>query len=301
MAGSTDNGRGAPLKVSAYFPRQARTLFRRIRRARQAVLDEAHGEAIHDLRVAIRRLRSVLRSVRGVYGPFHVQAISGQIKRLADRTNALRDAEILEHSLPSLHLGARTAEAIDGWLAHHRESARAVRESIKTELAGRALETVFRQFNALFLLPVRPGRDRDVASLAAARLERDRRRLLKTIGDPMTLLHDTERLHRARILAKRLRYTGEFYRRFIPRLRRKLTRAGRTLQTLLGQLHDLDVLMRHFADDGNLEMQARAELLLRLSEQRAATVERAREPLTRALRLLRAQPRAATPAPAAPQ
>jgi len=45
------------------------------------VMEKQDGEAVHDLRVAIRRIRSLLRVVRPVFGRFHVTRIRQQRER----------------------------------------------------------------------------------------------------------------------------------------------------------------------------------------------------------------------------
>ncbi len=66
------------------------------------------AEAVHDLRVTLRRTRSLLRVVRTVYGQFHVNLIRVEFKRVADATSALRDAEVLRETLGLLEMDDAT-------------------------------------------------------------------------------------------------------------------------------------------------------------------------------------------------
>src|SRR4051794_38610615 len=75
--------RAASLRVEALEPRS----------------EAADPEAIHDFRVAIRRLRSVLRPVRPVYGRRRMRALAEGLKRVADATGTLRDEEVLRETL----------------------------------------------------------------------------------------------------------------------------------------------------------------------------------------------------------
>ncbi len=276
------------MKVSEYFPAHVRAIYREIRRARRDVLEDTGEDAIHDLRVGVRRLRSILRSVRGVFGEFHVATISSNIKSVIEHSNALRDAEVLRKVLKDLALVPHAAKAVETWLREHGENEKLVCGELKVELAGTSVNHALRQLDALFSLPLRSSRDEEVEELALRVLDRQRRKLLKAIGDEEKSICDFDRMHRARIEAKRLRYVGEFYVRFVPRPLRRHTRAARTLQGLFGDLHDLDMLMQHFADDETIDMTARADLLLRLSEKRSALAAESMKPIARAVKALRA-------------
>lgn len=61
------------------------------------------AEALHDFRVHLRRLRSVLRPLSGtVYDAFYVKTIRRELGAIASGTNELRDQEALRESLTPL-------------------------------------------------------------------------------------------------------------------------------------------------------------------------------------------------------
>src|SRR2546430_9369557 len=63
-------------------------------------------EAIHDMRVALRRLRVVLKLSRAVFGRFHVEAIREAFTRVHRASGALRDEEVLRETLSGLGVDA---------------------------------------------------------------------------------------------------------------------------------------------------------------------------------------------------
>ncbi len=65
------------------------------------------GEALHDLRIALRRLRSLLRPIRGVPGVEELERAAAELGRLS---GPIRDLEVL---LPALAAeGLRDAQAV---------------------------------------------------------------------------------------------------------------------------------------------------------------------------------------------
>src|SRR4029077_16733284 len=73
----------------------------------------ADEEALHDVRVALRRLRVVLKA----YGPYLKPGVPGRLRKaieqLASRTNSARDAEVfvewLEKRIPRFRISHRKA------------------------------------------------------------------------------------------------------------------------------------------------------------------------------------------------
>src|SRR5262249_2006309 len=85
------------------------------------------AEAVHDLRVAVRRLRTILRPARRVYGKHRMRELGEELRRFAQATGALRDEEVLREILTALELPARTRNALDAWLVQRDGQERARR------------------------------------------------------------------------------------------------------------------------------------------------------------------------------
>ena len=60
----------------------------------RATLADADLEFLHDFRVAIRRTRSVLREMRGVFAPDDLERVRASFKWLQDQTSATRDLDV---------------------------------------------------------------------------------------------------------------------------------------------------------------------------------------------------------------
>jgi CHAD domain-containing protein len=72
-----------------------------VRAQRDAIIQHEPGvragdeDAVHDMRVAIRRLRSTLRSFRSMWDRSRVDALREELKWLADQLGAVRDGQVM--------------------------------------------------------------------------------------------------------------------------------------------------------------------------------------------------------------
>jgi CHAD domain-containing protein len=208
--------------------------------------DPEDPEALHDFRVALRRLRSCLRAYRDVLGDALSKKHLRRLRRLGRATNAGREAEValawVEKRLGRVRRGQRPAlEALAGEL---REAKAAAYSRVKGEVVEdyRRLAAGLRRRLAAYEIAVDLTREETPPTLAAAvgpRLRDHASRLAADLG--AVTAPDDAQLHRARISGKRLRYLLEPLRAELEPVAALLERLKR-LQDLLGELHDLQVL-----------------------------------------------------------
>jgi CHAD domain-containing protein len=237
-------GTGVPLTVGAAARRvlaeQARALRRHGRHARRG----HDPEDVHQMRVATRRLRAVLRTLRA-----HLDQppkLRRGLRRLAARLGEVRDADVILALLEGSHV-----QDVPG-------------------IEGRRLETLVRRLRrrrgrartALVRALERPGHRR-----LMDRLERFAQRprvsgdpdtpVARVLGDAITRLAaevarepglerpspDADALHRLRIAFKRLRYVLEFHAAAGGPAYEVEMRLARELQDVLGHVHDHDLLL----------------------------------------------------------
>lgn len=180
----------------------------------QAATDD---EALHDLRIVVRRLRSLLRPLRGLPGVDTLEAASAEVGALS---SPLRDLEVLVGELQ--RRGAEAAAA-----------ARRTRlqPGYRLLLADPALEHLglcLAQWPGLLREAEREGMLRGWEGKVARRLRRQQQRLAEALADPA---HDR---HRLRLLVKRVRYAGEAW----PQLQRLPAAPLKAAQAALGDWHD---------------------------------------------------------------
>ena len=201
---------------------------------------QSDAEAIHDLRVTVRRIRTLLAVARPLFGRHYVDDIRGTYTRLARATGALRDEEVFR-ALIDKHraaLAPELQEAAERFLGAREERERALRARALEELAKDDVSRARGTLSALLSLPVRPKKDQPLHAFA-------RKAVLQAMGrvDEHRDAKDDDAagLHDLRIAYKRLRYTMEL---FMPALPPDLV-AGYDLsvrfQKRLGDLHDLEL------------------------------------------------------------
>jgi CHAD domain-containing protein len=204
------------------------------------VIHEVDSEAVHDLRVALRRIRSLLRVVRSVFGRFHVKMIRDDLKRVADATGSLRDEEVLVETIDALDLSEADREALGPWLARRGEQERSLRRSVIRMLESDCLEPPMKHLRALLHLPVRSGRDKEAHRFArnVVFVVQGQVEALRTADvDNVVAMHDL------RIAFKRLRYAVEALGPVLPPELRAWRQVATKFQKVLGNLHDQDVAM----------------------------------------------------------
>jgi CHAD domain-containing protein len=207
-------------------------------RSPEARSAEPDPEAIHDLRVAIRRLRTLLRPARRLYGKGRVRAIGEELRAFAATTGALRDEEVLRETLGALALPRGPRAELDAWMSRRMRQERARRRGVEAAL-HRGDEGSLA--SALAQLERRLGKRRP-AETTAVELGR------AAISEALAGVHelrdappeDGPAMHALRIRFKRLRYTSELFARILGEGTGALGASAARMQKLLGELHDLD-------------------------------------------------------------
>lgn len=200
--------------------------------------------ALHDFRVALRRLRSTLRAFR----PYlqHPKGLRRRLRRLAQSTNESRNLEVWRGwvTAQARNLTLRQKAGV-GWLrarlaAEQRLANAQVRERVSDWLPR--LRSELRQVTNQ-VPRHRHHLRRERAIGAVARVIRAELRTLATQLDSVSSMKDRQAAHTARIAAKRMRYLIEPLREELPGAGTALRQLER-LQDILGEVHDAHV----FAD-----------------------------------------------------
>ncbi len=218
-----------------------------------AALDGRDPEGVHQLRVALRRLRSAVSVFGRVIRPERRAWLSGEAKRILGRLGPARDEDVfLTESLapvlaarpddPSLLALRRAAEAA------RTEAYAAVRAAIADPSYTRFLLQLGRWIEAGGWREDATSKgaawlDRPLVAFADRLLARRHRKALK-LGRRFAELTPAER-HRLRIALKKLRYATEFFGSIYGGKRtRSYLAALKQLQDTLGHLNDVAVAER---------------------------------------------------------
>ena len=251
--------------------------FQLILRARQAVLalkQDRNPEAVHGLRVALRRLRAALRAIRPVTDNYYLQSIDASIKEIAALSGEARDLEVMIETIEALPgLADDTRAALAPWLEGMRARERETRGGLKARLEERDILLPLKQLRAYLVLPARPDKKTAVEIALGAvdvvlrPVARDLKKIRKRRGK-------TPWLHGLRIKCKRLRYGTEFFQDLLPEVYRDVARSARIMQNRLGELHDHDFILARLGRETTLDAGTRAALESALRERRAEILER---------------------------
>lgn len=232
------------------------------------VLASADEEAIHDMRVAMRRTRTLLKLARPVYGRFHADAVRGAFADVMRATGSLRDEEVLEELFAGLDVADDTFAA---WRLRRRARERALRRAVLARIEAGELDRARAMLSALVALPVKPARDKDVAKLARRCIE-DARRGVEARRDVPTT--DAIGLHDLRIAYKQLRYTAELLAEALPADLAAMARPAAQFQKRLGDIHDADVAIVSIGRARSLEPATRRRVRAALDALRAKRVRK---------------------------
>jgi CHAD domain-containing protein len=246
------------------------------RRARQGEGDPV--EVVHELRVAIRRVRADLRIFAKVFDPIWLEKIKLQLCDLARVVGEERDLDVIFVRLEQLvaalpESDQQHAETLlsqlknDRGVAHERTLA-----ALSDRGRGAPIE-------ALAVVASRPPLAADANQVAiedlVAATGRQWRRLRKSVR-AAEALPTAEELHKVRVRAKTLRYSLETLAPVLDRSARRHAKELAALQSHLGEMQDAVVIerwLREFRETGRGDAFLIGELV---------GIERAREEWFRA-------------------
>ncbi|WP_434709937.1 CHAD domain-containing protein [Pseudomonas sp. R1-1] len=177
-------------------------------------------EALHDLRTTVRRLRSLLRPLRGLPG---VEQLEGAASAVGELTTPWRDREVLAAYL----LKHDQPQAAERRMAQMAEAYPALAAS--NEVAS--LMMILDAFPRFLRASQRQGLLKGLDKRIEKRLGKQWQKLDEALHDPA---HDR---HRLRLLIKRVRYGIEAYPE-LNRLPAAAYKRSKSAQGALGDWHD---------------------------------------------------------------
>ena len=192
----------------------------RLLHARARLLAGSDSEALHDLRIATRRIRSLLIPVRHVEGMDALKAAAAEVGRL---TTPTRDLEVMAEELEKKGLSRAAASR---------------RLNLVNQYRAIAVSPVLDKFFAA--LDAWPSTFR--SSKAGIDNKKMQRVVSKSLDKQLHKLHmalddQAHDRHQVRILVKRTRYLTEAFREASP-LSAKAAKSLKAVQAALGSWHD---------------------------------------------------------------
>lgn len=219
-----------------------------IRLNEDGIRRQIDSECLHDFRVAVRRTRSALSQLKGLYSPEVVDRFKAEFSWLGKITGPARDLDVYHHKMREYRAAFPEGTASDlGPLQDYLDTHHAIEYG---ELCGLLDSERYRSLLAdwqdFLDRPVPsesalPEATTPILDLASRRIWKCYRRVLKK-GNAITPETPPEALHRLRIECKKLRYLLEFFRSlYEAEAIGAPIRALKQLQDNLGDFNDLEV------------------------------------------------------------
>jgi CHAD domain-containing protein len=203
---------------------------------------------VHQIRIAVRRLRDGLATARPFLDWAEVGAVRDELEWLAREMGEARDAEVQEARLRgNLEEVGRTSEGSVHTLARISAAAHQdAREALRTD---RYLALLARLDDLVASPPWREQSTRSIEDAYLPRVRREWKRLAKRVAAANDADQPTARanaLHECRKAAKRLRYAVEPLEPVLGKPAERTRKDAQRLQEILGNHHDA-VVARHAA------------------------------------------------------
>jgi CHAD domain-containing protein len=224
-------------------------LFRtRLASARQ----RSTASAVHDLRVATRRLIAAIDLVAPLAPTGTPGGTRRRLKKLLDALTDLRDAQVQGMALRPMILEYPVLTRLAGDLREQRQKLlRSARQAL-------VHVRIKREHAALVRLTEDILQSYDLPSLAAAGDVRVVAQAAQAYAIAATAVHkirphDTATIHRARVAFKKYRYAVEILGAFLPWADAELSKRMNNYQTRMGEIQDIEVLLgsiERFAQKG---------------------------------------------------
>jgi CHAD domain-containing protein len=196
---------------------------------------DADIEDVHDMRVATRRSRAVLRAGRPLLDSAVSEPLRAELKWLGSVLGSVRDLDVLlEHlraeveALPSedRFAGRRLVQL----LSSERELARA--DLLEALESARYLALLDRLADFV-REPAASGREKPLRSIASRQFKGVRKAVASLGGEPTD-----EELHRIRVLTKRARYSAELAEPVVGRPATRFVSRAKRVQNVIGEHQD---------------------------------------------------------------
>jgi CHAD domain-containing protein len=242
-AGRPKLSRSSPARevVLAYLREQTKAL-----ESLDPMVRRDEPDSVHQMRVAIRRLRGTLRAFSQVIPRSGTERLSGELQWLGTLLGAARDSEVLSGHLRR-HLRETPAEQVIGPVqarvqGHFASAGAATRAELLAALDSERYFALLDELDRLTADPPagsaagRPAKEVLPAAVGRA-YRRARRRMRRARHAPPGQSRETA-LHEARKAARRARYAGEAAAPVFGKNARRFSKRMKQVQSVLGDHQD---------------------------------------------------------------
>jgi CHAD domain-containing protein len=259
----------------------AQYILDRVRHYEPGVIEDSDPEILHQYRVALRRMRSLVALLKTVFVQTERETLRTHLKLAMKGTGRLRDldVQIAEVAAYSESLPDMLRPGIDGLLLRLRKEREMEFNAARKSLVAASFKERFSPVFEILENPAEPAAG-TIAGLLTISIQRRYRRItreIKGFGKDVR----PEQLHALRISCKKLRYLLEFFPQILrPEPVKPLLKSLKKLQTVLGRYNDLSVLETFLADqakrytEDGVESMAIGAVIMKTHESRNQLAEK---------------------------
>ena len=208
-----------------------------------------NAEGIHDLRVAIRRLRTAMQDLGSLSNKKAGRKVNKDLKAIADRAGKVRDHDVAIAVLERLAGEAEAPQILLGineMIAGRRSRRDADHQALLTTVSPKNTEELAARIRKIAGFDAGAAMDPGLAAAVIGERCLAFLELVPSLYAPA----DTKRHHRLRIAAKRLRYSAELFDPLADN-ENSAPRLIAEMQDRLGDMHDCDVWIRALSKNLN--------------------------------------------------
>jgi CHAD domain-containing protein len=200
------------------------------------------SESLHQMRVATRRLRAVLRTARPILLSAWVASLDQELDWLSEVLETARDldVQIAYFMEESAGLDARDRKLLAAFISHLRSQRDAVQQMVLSELSSARYLDLVRRLQQAAHDPAVIESPLTVRQLARQAFKKLRKAIKGLRASPSDIA-----LHKVRIKTKRARYAAELARASVGKPAARFIKAARAIQDLLGIHQDALQAERH--------------------------------------------------------
>jgi len=209
---------------------------------------------LHDIRVAIRRLRALLRAFRGPLRRTPAKSVHAAFGRLNEALGPARDLDVWVDFLTRSDVRRDLARSPRwrGFVRHQQEHRLLELATVCRHLGGPGFGALRARAGRLLRVQIpqaiAAGPPGSLKKLARRTLRKDLRRALKLAR--LRESDDPEDLHRLRVALRKARYLGEFFSPVLGDAVGELTGRLHAVEQALGKIHDIDVGLERVSREG---------------------------------------------------
>jgi CHAD domain-containing protein len=200
------------------------------------------SESLHQMRVATRRLRVVLRTAKPVLLTAWVTSLQEELKWLIKLLGPARDldVQIAYFTEESVELGTRDRKLLAQFISHLRTQRKAVQQMVLSELTSARYFELIRRLQQAARAPLVIKSPLTIHQLARREFKNLRKAINRLAASPSATV-----LHKVRIKAKRARYAAELARSSVGKPAARFIKSARAIQDRLGIHQDATQAERH--------------------------------------------------------